>query len=211
LSGFRVSSSLFYFWEDPISFMFPICYLWSLLHLVLTQTSQSNDKEFLDTEHQIAVQAAITCVNTWEFFTPIKLKEVGGQFVDPNIGVRYVLVTMRATLCLFKSLTDFTLTEFEKLAQLVVPTIFVHARSIKEPHHISEWLAKLTPNECLFNFILYIKHNNVSKYDAFLWNWSKIAMNDDGIFITSCINSTIVDEIRWPIIEECWVFATQLP
>jgi len=52
---------------------------------------------------------------------------------------------------------------------------------------------------------------NVIKYDAFLWNWSKSAINDDGIFIASCINFAIVDEIQWPIIEERWVLATQLP
>jgi hypothetical protein len=53
-----------------------------------------------------------------------------------------------------------------------------------------------------------MKHDNVTKYDAFLWNWSKSAINDDGIFIAFCINSTITDEIRWPIIEERWVLAT---
>jgi hypothetical protein len=52
---------------------------------------------------------------------------------------------------------------------------------------------------------------NVIKYDAFLWNWNKNAINDDGIFIASCINFAIVDEIQLPIIEECRVLATQLP
>ncbi len=27
-----------------------------------------------------------------------------------------------------------------------------------------------------------------------MWNWSKSAKNDDGIFIMSCINSTNIDE-----------------
>ncbi len=47
-----------------------------------------------------------------------------------------------------------------------------------------------------------MKHDNVTKYDAFLWNWNKSAINDDGIFIVSCIISAIVDEIRWLIIEK---------
>jgi hypothetical protein len=40
----------------------------------LDSNSSNNDKELLDeidVEHQIAVQATITCVNTWEFFTPM--------------------------------------------------------------------------------------------------------------------------------------------
>jgi hypothetical protein len=52
-------------------------------------SSSSSDKELLDeidAEHQIAVQAVIACVNTWEFFTPMELEEGGGQFVDLNIG-----------------------------------------------------------------------------------------------------------------------------
>jgi hypothetical protein len=53
----------------------------------------------------------------------------------------------------------------------------------------------LTPKQHLFNFILYMKHDNVTKYDGFLWNWNKSAMNDDDIFIAFCINSTIADEI----------------
>jgi len=47
-----------------------------------------------------------------------------------------------------------------------------------------------------------MKHDNVTKYDAFLRNWNKNAMNDDGIFIESCINFAITSEIQWPIIED---------
>jgi hypothetical protein len=43
-----------------------------------------------------------------------------------------------------------------------------------------------------------------------MWNWSKSAINDDDIFIASCMNSTIVDEIQWPTIEKQWVLGTQL-
>jgi hypothetical protein len=38
-------------------------------------------------------------------------------------------------------------------------------------------------------------------YDIFLWNWNICGLNDDGIFIASYINSTIVDKI-WSTIEE---------
>jgi len=58
----------------------------------------------------------------------------GGQFVDPTVGVRYVLGTLWATLALIKTLTNFTLEEFDKLASPVVPTIRAHARSTCEFH-----------------------------------------------------------------------------
>jgi hypothetical protein len=113
----------------------------------LDSNSSSSNKELLDeinVEHQIAVQAIITYVNTWEFFTPMELEEGGGQFVDPNIGMQHVLSTMRTMLGLFKSLTNFSLTEIEELAQLVVSTIIGHVRSTGEPHHISRRPSKLT-------------------------------------------------------------------
>jgi hypothetical protein len=115
-------------------------------------SSSSSNGELLDeidVEQQVVVQATITCVNTWEFFTPTELEEGGEQFVDLNIGVQDVLMTMWDTPSLFKSLTNFNMTEFEELAQLVVPTIIGHVRSIEEPHHISRQPLKLTPdNTC---------------------------------------------------------------
>jgi hypothetical protein len=62
------------------------------------------------------VQATIACVNTWEFFTPMQLEEGCAQFVDLNIGVQNVLMTMQAMPSFFKSLTNFSLIEFEELA-----------------------------------------------------------------------------------------------
>ncbi len=40
-----------------------------------------------------------------------------------------------------------------------------------------------------------MKHDNVTKYGAFMWNQSKSAINDDGIFIASCINYVVTDKI----------------
>jgi len=102
---------------------------------------------------------------------------------------------MKAMGGLFKTLTDFTLSEFEELAKVVVVTIIGHVRSIREAHCTSNQPSKLTLEQCLLNFILYMKHDNITKYDAFMWNWSKNVINDDDMFIASCINYTIVDEI----------------
>jgi len=66
-------------------------------------------------------------------FTSAKLNEKSGHSVNLNVSVRNILATMWATLGLFNSLTNFTLGEFEKLAQLVVPTIISHVRSTREP------------------------------------------------------------------------------
>jgi hypothetical protein len=85
----------------------------------LDSSSSHNDEEpfdEIDAEHQIAVQATIACVNIWEHFTPTKLEEGGKQYVDLNIGVRNILMTMRAMPGLFKSLTNFSLIKFEELA-----------------------------------------------------------------------------------------------
>jgi hypothetical protein len=80
-------------------------------------------------DDEIAVQATITCVNTWT-----ELDEESGQSINPYVGVWDILMTMWATPSLFNSLTNFTLGKFEKLAQLVVLAITSHASSTREPH-----------------------------------------------------------------------------
>jgi hypothetical protein len=53
----------------------------------LDSSFSNSDEELLDeidVKHQIALQATISCVNTWDFFTPTELKEDGGQYVDSN-------------------------------------------------------------------------------------------------------------------------------
>ncbi len=67
---------------------------------------------------------------------------------------------------------------------------------------VSNKPSKLTFEQCLLNFILYMKHDNVIMYVAFMWNWLKFTLCDDAIFITSCINHAFEDEIRWSTLEE---------
>ncbi len=46
---------------------------------------------------------------------------------------------------------------------------------------------------------MYMKHDNVIMYDAFLWNYN----DDDVIFITYCTKkANVADEITWPIIKD---------
>ncbi len=64
----------------------------------LDSSSSNNDEELLDdidVEHQIMVQATITCVNTCEFFTPMELEEGGGQIVNFNISVTTLTLCSR--------------------------------------------------------------------------------------------------------------------
>jgi hypothetical protein len=35
-----------------------------------------------------------------------------------------------------------------------------------------------------------------------MWNWSNFALYDDAIFIASCINHALENEIQWPTHEE---------
>jgi hypothetical protein len=105
----------------------------------LDSNSSNVDKELLEEipiDGRNVVQMAITCVNTWKYFTSAKLDEESRQSINPNVGVRNILVTMRATPSLFKFFTNFTLGEFEKLAPLAIPIVISHVRSTREPHLI---------------------------------------------------------------------------
>jgi hypothetical protein len=77
---------------------------------------------------------AIMASYTNDLFNSHEMEDAWGQFVDPTVGVRYVLGTMQATSTLFKTLTNFTLEEFDKLASEVVPTIIAHVTSTCEFH-----------------------------------------------------------------------------
>jgi hypothetical protein len=70
--------------------------------------------------------------------------------------------------------------------------------------------SKLGPKQRLLCFILFMKCNNVTIYDAFMWNQAKSSLCDDVIFISSCINHALVDEIRWPSSFERVALGSQL-
>jgi hypothetical protein len=55
-----------------------------------------------------------------------------------------------------------------------------------------------------------MKHDNVIKYDTFMWNWSKSALCDDALFIASWINNAHGNEIQWPTVEERVFLGTHL-
>ncbi len=103
-------------------------------------TSSSSGVDFLENMDQddlvLFQMMATMASNINDLFNPHEMEEGGGQYVDPPIGVWDVLSTMRARPALFKTLKNFTLEEFDKLASLVVPTIRAHVRSACELHRL---------------------------------------------------------------------------
>ncbi len=98
--------------------------------------------------------------NTNDLFNSHEMEKRGGQFVNLTFGVQDVLGMMWGTLTLLKTLTNFTLKEFDKLASHVVPTIKPHARSPCEFFfHIlffQFWFFKFRLKVLGLNFSVYI-------------------------------------------------------
>lgn len=84
----------------------------------------------------------------------------------------------------------------------MVSTIINHAKSTSEVHRLSGRPCRWIPKQRLSNFILHLKHDNVTMHDAFMWNWSKASICDDALFISSCFNKAIIDEILWLTVKE---------
>jgi hypothetical protein len=161
--------------------------------------SSSDDSLFDDEDEEIAAVLAVVtaAAQSLRCFSANELASDSQQSVNKDVGVRDVLATMKATPSLFRSLTNFTVEEFELLCQRVAPVIATHARSsgvlkIQGRH------PKLSAHQRLLAFILHLKHDNSAMMEAFSWNWSKSSVSDDAIFVASCINHSLEDEIRWP-------------
>ena len=73
--------------------------------------------------------------------------------MNPAEGVRDQLSQARATPAQFKSLTNFTLDDFEDLCLDVCPTIAMHARTTGELR-VAGWRPyKLTPEQRILSFL----------------------------------------------------------
>jgi hypothetical protein len=108
-------------------------------------------------------------INTWELFNVNELDPSAKQLINQDVGVWNVLNTMQAIISLFTTLTNFCLWKFNELCALMTPTIQADAQATSETHIVViGWLTKLTPDQRLLQFILYLKHDNVITYDIFL-------------------------------------------
>lgn len=108
-------------------------------------------------------------------------------------------------------MTNFTVEEFVELYIFVVPTIESNAQSTRSRHVVSRHPSKLTPEQRLLNFIMYMKHDYVIYMDSMLWNWSRLVVCDDTIFVASFVNKAIASELQWPTVEERRALASHIP
>ncbi len=124
-----------------------------------------------------------------------------------------MLTTLQSTLALFKNLINFIAIEFEDLASIAVPIVISHARSTSKTLIVFGKPSKFSLEQRLLNFVFFLQHDNVTKYDYLMWDWAKNLVCDDVIFISSCTNSTFVDEICWPTPHEritLWSYLQEL-
>ena len=122
-----------------------------------------------------------------------------------------MLGSMRSTPGLFKTLTNFFVEEFDELCHIICPTITAHAYSIGEIRVLTGSPSKLTPEQRLLSFLLYIKHDPNTSLPSFFWNQAKSLVIDDQIFIASSINWALRDKIRWPNVLERQALASMIP
>jgi len=74
-------------------------------------------------QHQIVFVVVVASANMLTLFNANEPKLSVGQSVNWDVGVLDVHGTMRATLGLFKPLTNFSLLKFDELVALVVSTV----------------------------------------------------------------------------------------
>jgi hypothetical protein len=59
--------------------------------------------------------------------------------------------------------------------------------------------------------VFYLKHDNVTRFNAYNWNWSKSSACDDTVFVASCINEALKHELTWPSPNERRTLSQNLP
>lgn len=174
----------------------------------------SDDDELLGLTNQqaIAVAAVVSAVANGSelFFQDAELHHLDQNYVDPSVGVTDQLASLTRMPSLFATVTNLTVEMFEELASLVCPVLQSHARATGDFHSGRGRPSKLSPEQRLLSFLLFLKHDNTSVFDGHHWNWSKSSLNDDCLFVSSCLNAAIADEIRWPTESERRLSGTRL-
>ena len=170
-----------------------------------SSSSSDSDEENALLAIQIATQTTLDLFHTNEW-------EHGGQHsMNPHEGVCDVLGSMRSILGLFKVLTNFSQEEFDELCIILCPTIIAHTRSIGDLRILPRHPSKLTPEQRLLGFLLYLKHDCTTALPGFLWNWTKSSVIDDQVFIATSINWVLKDKIKWPDELERQALASVIP
>ena len=179
----------------------------------MSSSDSSSDDDLLDLDDEeihAITSVLLTVVVTVELFQSGEVDHLDQKYVDTTLGVTDQLAPMMRLPSLFKNMTNFTVEMFEELIDLVCPVIANNARSTGDLHTERGRPSKLTPQQRLLSFLLYMKHDNSTVFDGHHWNWSKTSTNDDGVFVGSCINAAIGNEIRWPTVAERPIAGTRI-
>jgi hypothetical protein len=125
----------------------------------------------------------------------------GGRGHELIPSVWELLATMQAISTLFKNLTNFTITKFEELTSFMVTMITSHTKPTCEALIVSCRPSKLNIQQWFSNFVLFLKHDNAQGMTPSCEiGVRKGFLCDNNLFvISSCINSSLVDEIHWPM------------
>lgn len=81
--------------------------------------------------------------------------------MNHNEGVMNILSCVREVPPLFKVLTNFEVCENNEFVSFVCPIICDNAHSSRVERGMSGRPIKLMHAQCLVNFIMYLKHDNV--------------------------------------------------
>jgi hypothetical protein len=166
--------------------------------------------DFTDVETAAIAAVAVAAVSSWYCLDECIQEENDQTYVNQALGVRDQLAVLLQTPSLFKILTNFTAEEFEELCGAVCPLIESNARTTGAPRSVFGRRPKLSSQQRVLHLVFYLKHDNVVRFDAFNWNWSKSSACDDAIFVASCINSALKHELRWPDANERRILAETL-
>lgn len=105
--------------------------------------------------------------NSFEFFNFEEMEKGVGRLMDPIISVWGHLANDAINSNIVQNIDHLFLEEFKKMASLAFLAI---TRSTNEAHILVEHPPKLNYTLCRLGFILDIKHNNATMFDAFMWN-----------------------------------------
>ena len=133
-----------------------------------TSSNSSSSLSFDSDEEQALLAIQIATQSTFDLFHTNEWDHGNQDSVNPHEGMCDVLGSMKSTPGLFKTLTNFSVQEFDELCHIVCPTTSAHARSIGDIRVLAWCPSKLTPEQRLLGFLLYMKHDPTTSFPSFL-------------------------------------------
>ena len=99
----------------------------------------------MDADIKMMFNSMVAVANAHHLFNNNEWEDDGQQFVNTRVGLRDLLAWLKETPGMFKTITNFTLPEFEELCSLVCPLIAGNARSTGESQIRGGRPSKMTP------------------------------------------------------------------